>query len=51
MKVRKTKDRAMLAQGFNAYVQWNDKSKSYYRTKQIAISEMRKEIAGKRGEK
>lgn len=34
--------------GHRFCIQWNDKSKSCYKTKKIAISEMRKDIAQNR---
>ena len=48
MRIGTTKKGAeMFKRGYLAYVEWNDKSRSYYKTKKIALSEMRKEI-GKR---
>ena len=34
----------MFKRGYLAFVEWNDKSKSYYKTKKIAISAMRQDI-------
>ena len=48
MKVGQTpKNTSMYLKGFRAFVQWNDGSKSYYKNKRIAISEMRREQARK----
>ena len=48
MKVGLTpKGTEMYRKGSRAFVQWNDGSKSYYKNKKIAISEMRREQARK----
>ena len=48
MKVGKTPNNtAMYSEGFKAFVEWDDKSKSYYPNKKNAISEIRRE-AGRR---
>ena len=44
MKIEKTpKGTSMYKQGWKAIVVWNDKSKTYYRTKRDALKEVRKE--------
>ena len=44
MEIGKTpKNTKMDDDGYKAFVMWNDGSKSYYKDKKIALSEMRKE--------
>lgn len=45
MKVGITpKNTSMYSEGFKAFVEWDDKSKSYYLNKKNAISEIRREL-------
>jgi len=51
IKIGETKDKTMLERGCKAFIQWSDRSISYYKNKKDALSEMQREKEMKNYEK